>query len=135
MFLFVLGQYRATIDRGLIQGILWEPLTDWLCDEFGEDVLLVLFGNGGNDGRQRRHVADLVLLGEFAAQRVQVDVLPGRAGVSRASEVVFDKGIGDLGAAAQEALTLGRLLCLGCCGGRHRVRMDRDTVKSSLVVV
>lgn len=36
--------------------------TDRLGDELVEDVFLVVFGNGGDDGGERRDIGQLVLL-------------------------------------------------------------------------
>ncbi len=95
--------------------------TDGLGDELVENVFLVVFGNGGNDGGQRRDVGKLVLLGQLVAQGVEVDVATRTTIL--AGLVVLDQGIGDVGAATKIALALGGQVgafLLGCGGGRYR---------------
>lgn len=105
-----------------------------LRDELRQNILLVMLGNRGDDGGQGRNVHELVLLGELVAQRVEVDVAGRATGLG--CFMVFDEGVGDVGATSQEALALwcqvGLLLGVdrdgGHGGGRHGEGLGSEIV-------
>lgn len=93
------------MSAGVMSGPGHRVLTDWLGDQPREDVLLVVFGDGGDDGRQRWHIVDLVLFRKLGSQCVEVDVFP-RTGRVSGCLVIFDQGAGDVCAASEEPLVL-----------------------------
>ena len=101
----------------------------WLCNQLGQNIFLVVFGNGGDDGSQGGHVVDLVLFGEPGPQRVQIKVLLWTRRVL-GSLVILYEGVGDICAASEEALVLRRevraFLALRL---RHRHRSRRHCVR------
>lgn len=98
-------------------------LTDGFGDQPREDVLLVVFGHGGDDGGQWRYIVDLVLLCKLGPQCVEVDILLGLFGILDGL-IVLDQGAGDVCAASEEALVFWREIRLllayrrsyRCCG-------------------
>lgn len=80
--------------------------TDGLCNQLGQDVFLIMFWDGGDDGSQRRNIGKLVLLGQLGTQRVEVDISRGFAVFG--CLVILNQGVGNIGAASKESLTLGR---------------------------
>lgn len=112
------------MSAGVMSGPRQRVLTDWLSNQPREDVLLVVFGDGGDDGRQRRHIVDLVLFRKLGSQCVEVDVLP-RTGRVSGCLVIFDQGAGDVCAAPEEPFVLWweiRILLAqrrGYCCRRH----------------
>jgi hypothetical protein len=89
--------------------------TYWLRYELGEDISLVVFGNGSYDGGEGRDIAEFMLLRYLAPETVEVDVLLRCAGVIVAlCFVVLDQGAGDVGAGPHEAFTFwGKIEGLG----------------------
>ena len=80
-----------------------------------QNIFLVVLGNSSNNGRQRRDTGKLMLLGHLGTQRVEVDV--ARTAAILGGFVIFDEGVGDVGAASQEALALGRNVGSAPLGG------------------
>lgn len=97
--------------------------TDRLRDQLRHDVLLVVLGNGGDDGRERRDVGELVLPRQLGAQPVEVDVSPGVLGILGGFVVLYED-VGDVGATSQEALVFRRQvgILLSARRGGHRGR-------------
>lgn len=96
--------WRAVNLRGRDAG---EGRTDGLRDQLRHDVLLVVLGDGGDDGRKRRDVGELMLPRQLGAQAVQVDVSPGVLGVLGGLVILYED-ICDVGATSQEALVFRR---------------------------
>ena len=112
--------------------------SDGLGDKSRQDVFLVVFGDGGDDGGQWRNIVDLVLLRELGSQAVEVNVLLRTAVLG--GFMVFDERVRDVGTASKESVVFGRqagvLLaasyCDRCC--RHGCAVS-DRRPSYLVVV
>jgi hypothetical protein len=79
-------------------------LTNRFCNQLGQNIFLVMLGNRSDDGSQRRCVLKLVLLGDLVPQRIEVDIF-GRSAIL-SGFMVLDEGVGDVGTAPQETLTL-----------------------------
>lgn len=52
-----------------------DSLTDRFRDQLRQDVFLVMLWNRSDDGRKGWHVGELMLLGHFCSQAVEIDIL------------------------------------------------------------
>ena len=92
--------------------------TDRLCDQLVQNVFLVMFRDGSDNGGQGRYIGKLVLLGQLGSQRVEVNISGGLAVLGRL--MVFNQGVGNIGTASKESLALSCKVGTLLLRRRHR---------------
>ena len=99
-------------------------------DELGQDVLLVMLGNSGDDGGQRRLGAETMALCDLPSQAVEIEIFLRLRAILLLFFIILNEGAGNVGAGAHKALIFRwqldilRLLALpgssnSQCFGRH----------------